>query len=43
MLKQHEGNVAGVARAFDRKWNVVWRWMQKQGLKAERFRKKRDE
>jgi transcriptional regulator with PAS, ATPase and Fis domain len=39
ILKQHEGNVASVARALDRKWNVVWRWMAKHGLRPEKFRK----
>ncbi|HEY6477739.1 MAG TPA: sigma 54-interacting transcriptional regulator [Polyangia bacterium] len=43
ILKQHEGNVASVARALDRQWNVVWRWMAKHGLRPEGFRKKKEE
>jgi DNA-binding NtrC family response regulator len=39
LLKQHEGNIAGVARALDRKWNVVQRWLRRYQLKAARFRK----
>jgi DNA-binding NtrC family response regulator len=39
ILKQHEGNVASVARALDRKWNVVWRWIAKHGLRPDAFRK----
>jgi transcriptional regulator with PAS, ATPase and Fis domain len=38
MLKQHDGNVASVARALDRKWNVVWRWVVKYKLRPEKFR-----
>jgi len=38
LLKQHDGNVASVARALDRKWNVVWRWVVKYKLRPERFR-----
>ena len=38
LLKQHEGNVASVARALDRKWNVVWRWVVKYKLRPEKFR-----
>jgi transcriptional regulator with GAF, ATPase, and Fis domain len=39
LLQQHEGNVAGVARALDRKWNVVQRWLVRYKLQASRFRK----
>jgi transcriptional regulator with PAS, ATPase and Fis domain len=39
LLKQHEGNVAGVARALDRKWNVVWRWIVKHKLRPDRSRR----
>jgi two-component system response regulator GlrR len=39
LLRQHEGNVASVARTLDRKWNVVWRWLVKHKLKPEKFRK----
>jgi transcriptional regulator with PAS, ATPase and Fis domain len=38
LLKQHDGNVASVARALDRKWNVVWRWVVKYKLQPDRFR-----
>jgi transcriptional regulator with PAS, ATPase and Fis domain len=38
LLKQHDGNVASVARALDRKWNVVWRWVVKYKLQPEKFR-----
>jgi transcriptional regulator with PAS, ATPase and Fis domain len=38
LLKQHDGNVASVARALDRKWNVVWRWVVKYKLRPETFR-----
>jgi transcriptional regulator with PAS, ATPase and Fis domain len=39
LLKQHDGNISGVARALDRKWNVVYRWLQRYKLQAGRFRK----
>jgi len=39
LLARHHGNVAEVARALDRQWNVVWRWMRKSGVDAERHRK----
>jgi transcriptional regulator with PAS, ATPase and Fis domain len=38
LLKQHDGNVASVARALDRKWNVVWRWVVKYKLRLEKPR-----
>jgi len=38
LLKQHDGNVASVARALDRKWNVVWRWVVKYKLQRDKFR-----
>ncbi len=38
LLKQHDGNVASVARALDRKWNVVWRWVVKHKLQPGKFR-----
>jgi len=38
LLKQHDGNVASVARALDRKWNVVWRWVVKYKLQPDKFR-----
>jgi transcriptional regulator with PAS, ATPase and Fis domain len=39
LMKQHDGNVASVARALDRQWNVVYRWLERYKLKASRFRK----
>jgi len=41
LLAQHDGNVAEVARALDRDWNVVWRWLVKMGLSPGKFRKGR--
>jgi DNA-binding NtrC family response regulator len=38
LLRQHGGNVAGVARALDRQWNVVWRWLIRHELHPARFR-----
>ena len=39
LLRVHDGNVADVARALDRKWGVVWRWLVRLGLSPEAFRK----
>jgi len=39
LLAQHDGNIAEVARALDRNWNTVWRWVVKTGLSIEKFRK----
>jgi transcriptional regulator with PAS, ATPase and Fis domain len=39
LLRRHHGNVAEVARALDRRWNVVWRWLVKHELEPERFRR----
>ncbi len=39
LLDRHNGNVAEVARELDRQWAVVWRWMQKSGLDAEKYRR----
>jgi transcriptional regulator with PAS, ATPase and Fis domain len=39
LLKQHDGNVAQVARALDRQWAVVWRWIVKFGIDPVRYRK----
>src|SRR6185295_11563885 len=36
LLTLHDGNVAAVARALDRQWNVVWRWVTKHQLVAAR-------
>jgi transcriptional regulator with PAS, ATPase and Fis domain len=38
LLVEHDGNVAAVARALDRQWNVVWRWVTKHQLVPERRR-----
>jgi DNA-binding NtrC family response regulator len=38
LLREHRGNVAGVARALDRQWNVVWRWLVRHELQPSRFR-----
>jgi transcriptional regulator with PAS, ATPase and Fis domain len=38
MLREHRGNVSGLARSLDRKWNVVWRWLVRHELDPERFR-----
>jgi transcriptional regulator with PAS, ATPase and Fis domain len=38
LLRKHRGNVAAVAKALDRRWNVVQRWMQRHELDADRFR-----
>ncbi len=39
LLVRHEGNVAEVARALDRQWAVVWRWIVKAGLDVDKLRK----
>jgi sigma-54 dependent transcriptional regulator, acetoin dehydrogenase operon transcriptional activator AcoR len=39
LLKHHDGNVSGIARALDRQWTVVHRWLMRYGLTAGRFRK----
>jgi len=39
LLEQHHGNVAEVARALDRQWAVVWRWILKSGLDVEKYRR----
>ena len=38
LLVQHRGNVTAVARALDRHWNVVWRWLVKHKLGAAKYR-----
>jgi len=38
LLREKRGNIAAVAKALDRKWNVVQRWLRKSGLDADRFR-----
>jgi DNA-binding NtrC family response regulator len=39
LLNRHQGNVAEVARALDRKWAVVWRFIVRSGIDMERYRK----
>ncbi len=39
LVERHHGNVAEVARALDRKWNVVWRWMRQDGVAVGKYRK----
>ena len=39
LLKRHGGNVSGIARALDRQWTVVHRWLLRYKLRAEKFRK----
>jgi DNA-binding NtrC family response regulator len=39
LMREHRGNVSSVARALDRRWNVVWRWLVKHELEPERFRR----
>jgi transcriptional regulator with PAS, ATPase and Fis domain len=39
LLRQHDGNVAQVARTLDRQWAVVWRWIVKFGIDPVRYRK----
>jgi transcriptional regulator with PAS, ATPase and Fis domain len=38
LLREHRGNVAAVAKALDRQWNVVHRSLVKHGLDPDRFR-----
>ena len=38
LLTEKRGNIAAVAKALDRKWNVVQRWLRKSGIDADRFR-----
>jgi transcriptional regulator with PAS, ATPase and Fis domain len=38
LLRQHHGNVSGVARSLDRKWAVVWRWISRHELRPDQFR-----
>ena len=40
LLREHHGNVASVARALDRQWAVVWRWLVKYDLDASVFRER---
>jgi transcriptional regulator with PAS, ATPase and Fis domain len=39
LLRQHDGNVAQVARVLDRQWAVVWRWLVKYKIDPVRYRK----
>jgi transcriptional regulator with PAS, ATPase and Fis domain len=38
VLRENRGNVASVAKVFDRQWNVVQRWLRRYGLDAGRYR-----
>ena len=38
LLRQHQGNVAGVARQLGRKWQVVWKWLKSDGINPQDFR-----
>jgi transcriptional regulator with PAS, ATPase and Fis domain len=38
LLREHRGNVAGVARSLGRQWNTVWRWLVRHELEPNRFR-----
>jgi transcriptional regulator with PAS, ATPase and Fis domain len=38
LLRQHSGNVAAVARALDRQWAVVWRWLRRHGIDPQQYR-----
>ena len=38
LLRQHKGNVSAVARALDRQWAVVWRWLGKHALDPKPYR-----
>ncbi len=42
LLQEHEGNVSKIARTLDRQWTVVYRWLTRYKLRAERFRKERE-
>ncbi len=39
LLEEHKGNVSGIARALDRHWTVVHRWLARYKLRAGKFRK----
>jgi transcriptional regulator with PAS, ATPase and Fis domain len=39
LLRTHDGNVAQIARALDRQWAVVWRWIVKHELDPGQYRK----
>jgi DNA-binding NtrC family response regulator len=39
LLRTHNGNVAQIARALDRQWAVVWRWIVKHELDPGQYRK----
>jgi transcriptional regulator with PAS, ATPase and Fis domain len=38
LLRAKRGNVAAVAKALERKWNVVQRWLRRHELEPNRFR-----
>jgi transcriptional regulator with PAS, ATPase and Fis domain len=39
LLHDQQGNVAAVAKALDRRWSVVQRWLRQYRLSADRFRR----
>jgi len=39
LLDENRGNVAAVAKALGRRWQVVHRWLRRHGLNADTFRK----
>ena len=41
LLREHRGNVSGVAKALDRQWAVVHRWLRQHDLNADQFRAER--
>jgi sigma-54 dependent transcriptional regulator, acetoin dehydrogenase operon transcriptional activator AcoR len=38
LMRDQQGNVAAVAKALDRKWSVVKKWLQRYKLRADQFR-----
>jgi len=38
LLRDHHGNIAAVAKALDRQWVVVQRWLRRHTLDPARFR-----
>jgi transcriptional regulator of acetoin/glycerol metabolism len=38
LLREHRGNISGVAKALDRQWAVVHRWLRQHDLNADQYR-----
>jgi transcriptional regulator with PAS, ATPase and Fis domain len=38
LLAEHKGNIAAVAKALGRRWNVIQRWLKKYGIEAGKYR-----